>query len=338
MPSRTHFEQLKILGQPERLAVLRRLMVGSATLSQLGAHFGRTPAHIRHHLKVLQDAGLVQPDSEHERQSHLEKYYRATAPAWVLHLAVLPEAAGGGPTLIIASKDPATRRLVDHFHQDHPEISLQLIPLNSLDGLMTLRQGICHMATSHLIEPDAEGYNRSFVRHIFIGQEMAIVRLYHREEGVIVREGNPKRIRGLEDLARPGVAFVNREPGSGVRVWLDQRLGRLGIPPASINGYDTVAHSHEAVAQAVLEGTADAGLGTAACAHARGLIMIPLLEEPYELVLPSHLLKDPALQPFVDHLGSEEFRLMVRSLDGYQIPSSFGNVELVGRPPVRIPS
>ena len=135
----------------------------------------------------------------------------------MLHLAVLPETAGSRPTLILSSKDPATTRLVEHFRESHAEIALQLIPLNSLDGLITLRQGLCHMATSHLIEPDAGGYNRSFVRHIFVGQAMAIVKLYKREEGIIVREANRKHITGLEDLARPDVAFINREPGAGTR-------------------------------------------------------------------------------------------------------------------------
>ncbi len=329
MTTSADFEQLGILGQPERLAILRRLMVEPATLSQLGAYFRRTPAHIRHHLKVLEQAGLVRPDPGHARQNHLEKYYQATAPAWVLHVAVLPEAARRRPALVIGSKDPATKRLVDHFQEHHREITLQHIPLNSLDGLMTLRQGICQMATSHLIEPDAEGYNRSFVRHIFVGQAMAIVKLYKREEGIVIREGNPKRIRGLEDLVRRGVRFINREPGAGIRVWLDQRLSRAGIAQSSIAGYGTVVHSHEAVAQAVLKGKADAGLGTAACAQQPGLQLIPLLQEPYELVVPAALLGERAFQPLFEHLASGEFRLIVRSLDGYQVPASFGTVELV---------
>lgn len=44
------------------------------------------------------------------------------------------------------------------------------------------------------------------------------------EEGLLVRSGNPKSIRIVEDLADPSVTLINRKEGSGTWLLLDQRL------------------------------------------------------------------------------------------------------------------
>ena len=41
---------------------------------------------------------------------------------------------------------------------------------------------------------------------------------------------------GIEDLARPGLRYVNRQRGAGTRVLLDHELGRRGIAPDAIDG------------------------------------------------------------------------------------------------------
>ncbi len=321
------FEQLKPLAHPLRLAILRRLMAQPATLSQLGAAFRQSPAHIRHHLKLLEQAGLVEFTSAPPLQNHLEKYYQAAASAWLIRMTLLPEAPASQTTLAIGSKDTATRQLADHFSQHNPGFALHILPLNSLDGLVMLQQGVCQMATCHLKSPGADDYNRSYIRHLFAGQAMALIRLFFRQEGLVVVAGNPLGLRGLADLARPDVRLVNREHGAGVRVWLDESLQRLGLDPHIIRGYDAAVHSHSAVAQAVLSGAADVGLGIAACARQAGLGFIPLFEEPYDLALPASLLADPRCAPFFEHLSSGSFRQEVRQIAGYTIPAAAGQIE-----------
>ncbi len=320
---------LKILGHAERYRILRFLMNQAATLSQLGVVFEQSAAHIRHHVKILEEAGLVAITSPPPEHNHLEKYYKATSDAWVIHLAVLPEYAESQPNLILASKDFASRQIADRFNQKRAGAQVQILSLNSLDGLITLRQGVCQGAACHLREPDSGQYNRSFVRHLFPGQAMAMFRLYQREEGLLVRAGNPLGIRTLADLARADVRFINRERGSGIRLWVDQALKNQGILPESIHGYLSEAGSHAEVAQAVQQGHADTGLGIAAMAGALGLDFVPLFEEPYELILPAELIADPRYVPFFEFLSSGEFRTAVQSLDGYLVPPSSGQVEWV---------
>ncbi len=320
---------LKILGHAERYRILRFLMKRAATLSQLGAVFEQSAAHIRHHVKILEEAGLVTITPPPPEHNHLEKYYKATADSWLIHHAVLPEYAEHQPNLVFASKDVASRHLAARFNEKQVGMQVQILSLNSLDGLITLRQGVCQGAACHLKEPDSGQYNRSFVRHLFPGQAMAVFRLYQREEGLLVRAGNPLGIRTLADLAWAEVRFINRERGSGIRLWLDQALKNQGILPENVHGYLSEAGSHAEVAQAVQQGHADTALGIAAMAGALGLDFVPLFEEPYELILPAELIADPRYQPFFDYLNSGEFRAAVQSLDGYLISPASGQVDWV---------
>jgi len=319
----------KTLGHPARLAILRRLMASPATLTQLGESLKKTPAYIRHHLVRLEQAGLVEFVEARAVQGGPEKYYRATQRALFIHRAVLPEASSEKITITIGSMDAGVSYLAQYFAQKNAPFSLAPVPLSSLDGLIALRQGLCQMSTCHLIDPQSEEYNRSFIRHLFPSQSMALVLIYQREEGLLVKSGNSAGIRSLEDLARPDVRFVNREKGSGVRQWLDMRLERLGISPDEIQGYTRVAHSHPAVAREVIRGEADAGIGIAAVAREYGLHFLPLFSEPYEIALPLDFISDSRYTPFFDYLNSDDICSAVRGLAGYSIPQNSGRVDVI---------
>jgi molybdate-binding protein len=319
----------KLLGHPERYAILRRLMAAQATLSQLGQAFDRSPAHIRHHMKLLEQAGLVEFSEARRVQGGPEKYYRASQRALFIHRAVLPHTPREKFSIIIGSMDPALRRLAASASHTKAPFYLSAVPLSSLDGLIALRQGLCQMSTCHLLEPQSDQYNRSFVRHLFPGQTMALLQFFRREEGLMLGPANPLGVRSLADLARPEVRFINREPGSGVRQWLDLQLGRLGIRAEAISGYSDVAHSHHSVARAIAEGRADAGVGIAVSADVFGLDFIPLFEEPYEIAVPLGLVSDERYVPFFDYLNSHESRTTVRALAGYVVPQDSGRIEVI---------
>jgi len=319
----------KILGHPERLAILRRLMAGPATLTQLGAFFKQSPAHIRHHLVALERAGLVEFAGAKPVQGGPEKYYRAMQDALFIHEGVLPELPEDKIVLTIGSMDEGIKRIARTFALKQMPVSLFPVPLSSLDGLIALRQGLCQMSTCHLIDMQSGEYNRSFVRHLFPGQSMSLVQVYRREEGLMVSPGNPLGIRLLQDLARPDVLFVNREPGSGVRQWLELNLSRLGIQPGMVCGYSQVVQSHGDVARFVHEGKADTGIGIAASAREFGLDFVPLFDEPYEIIVSQSLVKESRYAPFFEYLNSGEFRSAVRGMEGYRVSQTFGEVELI---------
>ena len=323
------FKSLKVLGDAQRLAILRRLMVAPATLSQLGEIFHETPAHIRYHLKMLEQAGYVEPDLVNLVGNLVEKYYRASADAYQINLVITPETPTGQTALIIGSNDIAFKGLRSDFSKKNAGVNPVVLSMDSLEGLVKLQEGICQMATCHLLDPDSAEYNRGYVRRIFSGQTMTLIHLYHREEGLLVRRGNPKQLHGLEDLAHADVRMINRKRGSGIRVWLDFQLGRVGIPAEHLCGYQDEVSSHTDVARAVSEGRADVGVGLQCSARVFELEFIPLFEEPFDLVFSLETQADPQLSPFINYITSSEFGQVVEKIGGYLITSEFGSVETI---------
>lgn len=199
-----------------------------------------------------------------------------------------------------------------------PAITLASANVGSLGGLVALRDGLCHLAGSHLLDPETGEYTLPYLDKLFAdGPEVAVVRLVHREQGLLVPPGNPLGLRGLADLTRPGLRYVNRQRGAGTRVLLDQELGRLGIDPADLVGYAREEHTHLAVAAAVAGDRVDTGLGIRAAARAFGLDFVPVAEEPYDLVLRADTLEDPLLAPLWKLLADPAFRAEVEALGGY---------------------
>jgi putative molybdopterin biosynthesis protein len=146
---------------------------------------------------------------------------------------------------------------------------------------------------------------------------VSVIRLVHRDQGLIVAAGNPLGLKGIEDLTRDGVRYVNRQRGAGTRVLLDHELQRQGISPDAVDGYAREEPTHLAVAAAVAAGRGDAGLGILAAARAFGLDFLPVTREPYDLVVAAPDVESPRLEPLWALLRSGRFRASVEELGGY---------------------
>jgi len=200
-----------------------------------------------------------------------------------------------------------------------PLVTLASSNVGSLGGLVALRDGLCHIAGSHLLDPATGEYTLPYLDRV-LGQaagEVAVVRLVHREQGLLVAPGNPLGLGGIADLARPGVRYVNRQRGAGTRVLLDHLLGVLGLSPDSITGYAREEPTHLAVAAAIAAGRADAGLGIMAAAKPFGLDFVPVDHEPYDLVVAPGALESGQLAPLWSLLSDSQFRASVEALGGY---------------------
>ncbi len=199
-----------------------------------------------------------------------------------------------------------------------PGVTLASSNVGSLGGLVALRDGLCHVAGSHLFDPETGDYTLPYVDRV-LGPDraIAVVRLVHRDQGLIVAPGNPLGLTSIDDVARDDVRYVNRQRGAGTRVLLDHELGRRGIAPDAVSGYTREEHTHLAVAAAVAAGRADAGLGIMAAARAFHLDFVPVTREPYDLVLDAEMLEDPVTAPLWDLLAQPGFRAAVEALGGY---------------------
>ncbi len=222
--------------------------------------------------------------------------------------------------IIIGSHDMCIDIISDEVRSRGIRVSSSNV--GSLAGIIALRKGISHMAGSHLLDPDTGEYNRSYVKKYLRGIKVHVYNLVMREQGLIVKKGNPKGIKGLEDLIREDIRFVNRQPGSGTRVLLDYKLSQLNIDPKQIKGYDHEEFTHMAVAVDVLSGVADCGMGIFAAAKALDLDFIPIEKEEYDLIIPEEFLSDPKIKTILEIIKTPHFRNRVEQMGGYDAQKS----------------
>jgi molybdate-binding protein/DNA-binding HxlR family transcriptional regulator len=309
------FAQIKLLADQRRLEILRLLMASPATLTQISRKVRRSPAWVRHHLQALESANMVEMTEIRTTGKVTEKYYRARAAAFLLQEVILPKTKQ--PIIVFSGShdlglEDAARRLASR-------VRMLSLPVGSLDGLVNLRLGLCQLSGAHLLEAHGE-YNISHVQYMFPDLDMELLTVGHRSQGLMLAPGNPKRINGIADLARPGIRFVNRNRGSGTRLWLDSELKKLGVPAGAIYGYERLVKTHTEAAALIRAGSADAALGLQAAARQNWLDFIPLFEERYDLVLPRD--QEETLAPLLDYIQSADFRRSLDMLTGYNTAHS----------------
>ena len=219
--------------------------------------------------------------------------------------------------MVIGSHDLALDLLASWIRGKDPSLYLSSNHVGSLEGIIALKKGYAHMAGSHLLDPETGEYNIPYLCRYLDGVRVRLVHLAHRQQGFILPSDNPKGIKGLSDLLRGDVRFVNRQRGSGTRVLLDYLLEQEGIDPARINGYGDEEFTHLGVAVAVKSGRADVGLGVYGAATALGLDFVPVEKERYDLIIPHHHFDDPKVQAVIEVLRSEGFRAQIERLGGY---------------------
>ncbi|MDO9565444.1 MAG: molybdopterin biosynthesis protein [Candidatus Desulfaltia sp.] len=219
--------------------------------------------------------------------------------------------------VIVGSHDNTLDLLADRIKAGHNNLTLSSSHVGSMGGLMAIKKSACHLAGSHLLDEEDGSYNISYIKKYLPGMSIKLVNLVFRDQGLIVPQGNPKQIKGIEDLAREDITMMNRQAGSGTRILLDYSLKGLNINPGAIKGYENEEFTHMSVAVAVLSGTVDAGLGIYAAAKALNLDFIPVVTEEYDLVIPEEYFESKNIQILLETINSQEFKKAVKALGGY---------------------
>ena len=226
-----------------------------------------------------------------------------------------------GLLIITGSNDPLLDRTMWLFNTLYPGQVAVFGNLGSMGGLRALRQNFCHIAASHLIQDDEEEYNFDYAFKE-LEQLPAVVNFCKREQGILVRKGNPKKISGVPDLAQPGITIVNRPLGTGTRLLLDRELEKAAVRGEKINGYSHEVHRHLDVGLEILAGRADAGPAIRAVASLLDMDFIPLRWERYDLMVSKDRFFDEGIQRFLALLHDKKFRQIAELLAGYDISMS----------------
>jgi putative molybdopterin biosynthesis protein len=217
----------------------------------------------------------------------------------------------------VGSHDNTLDIIADQIKAGHSSLTLSSSHVGSMGGLMAIKKRVCHLAGSHLLDIDDGSYNISYIKKYLPNTKVKLINLVFRDQGLIVSPENPKAIKGIEDLDRNDITFINRQAGSGTRILLDYKLNQLGMEPEKISGYDNEEFTHMSVAVAVLSGSVDVGLGIFAAAKALNLDFIPVVTEQYDLIIPEEYFEWENIQVLLETISTKEFKDRVEALGGY---------------------
>ena len=227
--------------------------------------------------------------------------------------------------LMSGSDDIAIRLLEGEVQNQFPEIRLRNSSVGSVGGLVALADRSAQIAGSHLLDPQTGMYNIAASKRLLPDRDFKLIDFVGRTQGLIFRHENSSDIEDIQSISGNNLSFINRQRGSGTRLFVDHLLGVNDIDPAQIIGYEIEEYTHWAIAAAVLSGSADVGVGIYAAAEANGLNFIPLGQERFQFVIPSEELEDTRVKAVLSVLGSDRLKGSIKKLGGYDV-SLMGDV------------
>lgn len=217
----------------------------------------------------------------------------------------------------IGSHDPIVDIASDLFHIKNGKYFLSSAHVGSMGGIMALKSSETHIAPIHLLDMEDGSYNMSYLKKYLPDKPMALIKGVKRIQGIIVPKGNPLNINTLQDIVIKGLRFVNRQRGSGTRLFLDYNLKKQSIDPKSISGYEREEFTHIAVAAVVAADDADCGLGVYSAAELMNLDFIALGNEEYDFAVPVEFLDMKMIKEFIRVIKTDEFKGELDKLGGY---------------------
>ena len=224
-----------------------------------------------------------------------------------------------GVLIFVGSHDIFLERIIGLFNCRYPEHLAVFGNIGSQGGLKALSLGLCHVASSHLLQEDEAEYNFDFAYQELKGELAAVVNLCRREQGLLVAQGNPKAIQTIADLGRPGITIANRPIGTGTRLLFDRELQKAGLTGKQLQGYKREFRSHLDVAVEVLAGRADAAPAIRPVADLLGLDFVSLRWERYDLLISRKRFFEQGVQLFLDLLREPTMSDLVQGLSGYDL-------------------
>jgi len=222
-----------------------------------------------------------------------------------------------GSLLASGSNDPVLDVLLTCTRHYHPELYIFTANTGSSEGLKALNLRYTDIAWSHLFDPQTNEYNIPFLATYLPNIKPVVANLFHRELGLLASRKNPLSLKGIKDIARKGIRFINRQKGSGTRVLLDYHLKKLGITGSKVSGYEKEVYTHLEVGLSILSGEADVGIATIAVAHLLGLHFIPITQESFDMVLDQSTFFEKSVQSFIGVIHSKEFQTRIAKMGGY---------------------
>ncbi|RPI39860.1 MAG: molybdopterin biosynthesis protein [Methanoregulaceae archaeon] len=211
--------------------------------------------------------------------------------------------------IFIGSVDPALEDLAGFAHDKG--LFIHAINPGNTGALLALKYNACHAAPLSLPARSLLASYQPFLKN-FPPEDVVFVHIATIEQGIASRDG-----LGIKDLTT--VRFINTRRGSPTREVLETLFAAEGINPSQVNGYLQEVHGPPAVAAAIRNGFADAGMCTSSVAKASGLRFVPVAYEDYELAIRREMLDDSRIRTLVSIIQSGEYRTILAKTGSYDL-------------------
>ncbi len=220
----------------------------------------------------------------------------------------------------VGSHCVVVEKILHALHERRPKMTYQLVNVGSWAGLTAMMLRDTDIAGMHIFDEEEAKYNEPLLSKYGLSHTCTLIRGYNRQQCLMVRKGNPKNIRGIDDLLRKDVKLANRNPGSGTRMLLDRKLSQLSRErridlntlTSRIRGYSSEMMTHTRVAAAVAMRRADVGVGLTSVTAELKLDFVPLADERYDFLAEKRL-RNPYVRAFFGVLASKSFQSQVRA-------------------------
>jgi len=203
--------------------------------------------------------------------------------------------------------DPALEELAGLAHDTG--LFLHATNPGNTAGLLALGNNACHAAPLVLPSQSLLAVYRPLMKP-FESDGLACIHIATIEMGIVSRDE-----LGIRDLMQ--VRFINTRNDTPARRVLDTLLAAEHIDPTQVNGYLQEVHGPPAVAAAVRNGFADAGISTSGLASANGLCFVPVAQEDYEIAVRRDMLTDTRITKLITLIRSSEYRNLLEKSGGY---------------------
>lgn len=226
-----------------------------------------------------------------------------------------------GLLIVAGSDDPLLEQTLNLFNETFSKHLAVYGNVGSFGGIKALRDNLCHIASSHLIQEEDGDFNFQFVSEK-LREQPAVINFCFREQGLLLAKGNPCGIRSIADLKRKELRVVNRPLATGTRLLFDQQLRKADVASETMVGYGHEVHRHLDVGLEVKAGRADVGPAIRAVAGILDLDFLPLGRERFDLLISRERFFDKGVQQFLGLLHDQPFRRLAEELSGYDLSHS----------------
>ena len=283
---------------------------------------------------LLTGSGAITTFAEADGFIEIKENVDMVAEGTQLPVNLLSDSITPADLTIIGSHCIGIDLILSIANRDSKSFSTKVINAGSSGGFAAIRRCESDISGTHLIHGVTGEYNLPYLKKLKVDDKAYLIRGYNRSQGFVVAKGNPKNIKGIEDLFRKNLSFINRNPGSGTRVLLDFELAKhldkskLDSKTCSklIRGYDLETKSHSAVAAAVAFGKADIGLAIKIVADHYDLDFIPLRDEQYDFIIHKDRIDKLTVKKFLNILKSSEFSKIIEKTAGFKTVKGTGSI------------